>query len=162
VYAHNISLIGSMPFDMNEYARVISAFSTGALRDLLQSVVDAGSLATFRLIFVLNIISTTGFAVALFALFTMIARKHDPESRLARVSYLCPWAVFAVALLDYLFSVVFLAIMGDPTRAAGWHAFVICSTYVVRMVLIYGLALWGLFSGGLFAVRAIPQRPIVR
>ena len=81
VYAANIGLLKLMPFDMNEYAKVISSFSAQSLRDMLQSVIQQGQVPTLRFIYALNIISTTALAVGLFALFTVIARKYKSGTR---------------------------------------------------------------------------------
>ena len=158
VYVYNLGLLKTMPFSMNEYAKAISSFSAQSLRDMLQSVIQQGQVPTLRSIYILNIISTTALAVGLFALFTLIARKHKPGSRFSKISYWCPIAVLAIAFLDYLFSFVFLGTMGNPERIRDWHSFIICSTYVIRMVLLYFIFLWGIFSAGYFAVMAIKKK----
>ncbi|MBD3239665.1 MAG: hypothetical protein GF331_03700 [Chitinivibrionales bacterium] len=134
------------------------SFGSESLRDLVRVVVEQRVVATFRLIYILNIISTTGLAVALFALFTMIARRYQTGTRLASITSLCQMAVVFVALLDYLFSVVFLAIAGEPASVGETHAIIISLTYVLRMALLYVLLMWGLFSGGYFAVKALRRR----
>jgi|GEM_PF-3981281 len=158
VYVYNIGLLKTMPFDMNEYASVISSFSAQSLRDLLQSVIQHGQLPTLRFVYILNIISTTALAVGLFALYTLIARKYKPGTRLSTISYWCPFAVLAIAFLDYLFSIVFLTTMGNSERIRDWHSFIICSTYVIRIVLLYFIFLWGIVAAGYFAVRAIKKK----
>jgi len=158
VYVYNIGLLKTMPFDLNEYASVIRSFSAQNLRDLLQSVIGHGQLSTFRFVYILNIISTTALAVGLFALYTWIARKYKPGSRLSTISYWCPVAVLAIAFLDYLFSLVFLTTMGNPERIRDWHSFIVCSTYVIRIVLLYFIFLWGLVSVGYFTVRSIKKK----
>ena len=158
VYTYNVGLLKLMPFNMYEYADVISSFNTQSLKNLLQSVVDQRQLQTFRLIYILNIISTTGLATGLSILCIMIIRKFKINTRLSVVSFLFLLAVLAVAFLDYLFSVVFLTVMGNPICVKYWHTFIICSTYVVRIVMIYFVFLWLLFSAVYFAVIAIRKK----
>jgi hypothetical protein len=141
-------------------ASLLLSFDRERLGAFISSLVQGGGAIPFSAVYILNMVSSSGFAMILSSLSLAIAQKHAHSPVLRALSTAAIAAAPLIALSDYAFSALFLrsgALGGALSQAA---ANVICASYILRLALLYALLAWYLFCAARFLAARRKKRAL--
>lgn len=134
-------------FDLEVLTKLLTSFDTGYFKEIFQILVQKGQLNSLFNVYILNIISTTGFALMFFSLTLIIARSINRDAKIYKVSFLFPVVVIIIAVFDILPSIIFLLIIKNQNLVSDFTTFFIDGSYIFRLFLIYVIFLWVVIMG---------------
>jgi hypothetical protein len=146
VYYFMLQIFSVLKIDSKTFVGLMTSFDAGRFGEFFKTLSGQGGLALFSSVYLLNMVSTAGYFLALCSVTLIIARAFRPESRLYRLSFIFPFPVLIIAILDLISSVLFLSVTSGTPVIYGWVAVVICASYVIRCILLYCVILWIVFA----------------
>lgn len=140
-------------FEPEVFTKLFTSFDTNYFKAILQSVDQKGQLNLLFKVYLLNIVSMTGFALSFFSLTIIIARSGRNDSKIYKLSFLFPVIVIIIALLDILSSIVILILIKNINFISDYTTYFINGAYISRIILCYVIFLWIIIMGILFIVK---------
>lgn len=130
----------------NLYLKALISFNMNDYKDLFSVLQQNNLLSTFRNIYLINLISITGFLVAFMSITIIIARSIKPASRLYKIGYIFVFIVFIQVIMDILFGLTFILMSYYPSIISNILVFINASNYYIRVFLLYCIILWIIYS----------------
>ena len=157
VYYSNYQLILKI-MDLETLNKLLISFNSDIFSDIILTMKQQGHLKTLFNIYVLNIISTTGFSLFAFALTLIIARTIKQTSIFYKVAFIFPILVILIAFFDFLPSIFFLIIAKDTNFISNFIVYTIDFCYVIRIIILYLEIIWIFFIGIYLIINKVRDR----
>jgi hypothetical protein len=155
-------LLARLGVEPRALVSLLISFDRERLEDFVLSFGQGGNAVPFAAVYLLNALSSTGFAMLLIWLSLAIARKRESSSAFQaplRAPFRAPFRALSaaavaaaplIALSDYAFSALFLGSSARGGSLSQAAANLICASYILRLALLYALLAWYLFCAALF------------
>ena len=144
VYYSNYQLILKI-MDLETLNSLLISFNSNIFSEIILTLKQQGHLKTLFNIYILNIISTTGFSLSAFAITLIIAREIRQSSIFYKVAFIFPILVLLIAFFDFVPSILFLLITQEPNLISDFIVYTIDFCYVTRIIILYVEIIWIFF-----------------
>jgi hypothetical protein len=145
-------------FEINILTKLLTSFDTSYFKEIIHSISQRGKLNNLFIVYLLNIISTIGFALIFFPITLIIARSINKDSKIYKIAFIHPLIVLIIALFDILPSIVFLLLTKNLNIISGFTTYFINGSYIFRMILIYIVFLWIIIMGLFLIIKYIRKK----
>ena len=144
--------------DLSLLSQLLTSFNSHEFTSIISTMGQRNHLSNLSFIYVINIISTTGFTLCFLSVSLIIARSIKPSSVLHKLGFIFPIIIISIALLDITASILFISVAGNPNIISHLIVCTIDSFYIIRLVLLYLTVIWILFSGLYLAIVKIRSK----
>jgi len=145
-------------FELNILTKLLTSFDTSYFKETIHSISQKGQLNNLFTVYLLNIVSTIGFALIFFSITLIIARSINKASKIFKISFIHPLIVIIIALFDILPSILFLILIKNPNIISDFTTYFINGSYIFRMILIYIEFLWIILMGIFLIIKYIKRK----
>ena len=145
-------------FELNILTKLLTSFDTIFFKEIIHSIIQRGQLDDLFIVYLLNIVSTIGFALIFFSITLIIARSINTDSKIYKISFLHPLIIIVIALFDILPSIIFLILIKKPDIISDVTTYFINGSYIFRMILIYIEFLWIVLMGIFLIIKYIKRK----
>ncbi len=159
LYTSMLRMFGSAGLDIQRFNQVWTSFDLDVFRQYMIDITEGDHTDTFLTIFKVNVLSMSSFALGLFMLGLLTARRISEASKLRATAFYIPWLAVLVGLLDIVPSLVLLSAASDLVNMADWKIHMIFWGYVIRVILLYMLLIWLGMVWGKILVKKLRRAP---